>query len=359
MKFDYAIGNPPYQANVDTYNRQEPVYSYFYEEAERAANKYLLISPARFLFNAGLTPKEWNRKMLEDSHVKVEFYTGKSSDIFPSVEIKGGIAIVYRDADREFGAIREFFADENMRNLSKLFVKGEKKNLPAIMYGGRSDLKFNDVFLKNFPESVQLRLEAIQRKHPNAKELGPNEEYELKSSTLDILDSVFIKDKPTAGNFYKIVGLSKGKRTSVWIDRKYMTPRYPQRNNVTKFKVCVAESNGSGEFGITLSTPFIAKPFESTTPTFISIGAYDTEYEANSTLKYVKTKLVRALLCLLKTTQHNSVPNWSYIPLQDFTPNSDINWSASIRDIDQQLYKKYGLSQQEIDFIESHVKEMA
>lgn len=62
---------------------------------------------------------------------------------------------------------------------------------------------------------------------------------------------------------------------------------------------------------------------------------------------------------ILKVTQDMNADKWKYVPLQDFTPNSDINWSASIRDIDQQLYKKYGLSQQEIDFIESHVKEMA
>ena len=70
MKFDFCIGNPPYQNSVDTYNRQEPVYPFFYDSAESVADKYILISPARFLFNAGLTPKEWNQKMLEDSHLK-------------------------------------------------------------------------------------------------------------------------------------------------------------------------------------------------------------------------------------------------------------------------------------------------
>ena len=65
------------------------------------------------------------------------------------------------------------------------------------------------------------------------------------------------------------------------------------------------------------------------------------------------------MLGTLKITQHNKRDTWKNVPLQNFTSASDINWSASIRDIDQQLYKKYGLSQQEIDFIESHVKEMA
>ena len=73
---------------------------------------------------------------------------------------------------------------------------------------------------------------------------------------------------------------------------------------------------------------------------------------------YIKTKLARTLLGVLKKTQHNASSNWAYIPLQDFTPNSDIDWSKSIPEIDKQLYKKYNLSEEEIAFIETHVKEM-
>lgn len=62
---------------------------------------------------------------------------------------------------------------------------------------------------------------------------------------------------------------------------------------------------------------------------------------------------------ILKITQDNTKSKWEKVPLQDFTSHSDIDWSQSIPDIDKQLYKKYGLSQDEIDFIESHVKEMA
>ena len=72
----------------------------------------------------------------------------------------------------------------------------------------------------------------------------------------------------------------------------------------------------------------------------------------------MKSKFARALLGILKTTQDNPPEKWKFIPLQDFTTNSDIDWSKSIPEIDQQLYAKYGLNQEEIDFIESHVKEM-
>mgnify|MGYP000761921347 CR=1 FL=1 len=101
MKFDFVIGNPPYQETVDTYNRQDPIYPHFYEAAERLADRYLLISPARFLFDSGLTKRTWNRKMLSDEHIVVEKYYRKSSDVFINTNINGGVVIIYRDSTKK------------------------------------------------------------------------------------------------------------------------------------------------------------------------------------------------------------------------------------------------------------------
>ena len=94
------------------------------------------------------------------------------------------------------------------------------------------------------------------------------------------------------------------------------------------------------------------------TETFISIGSFNSENEAENLLKYIKTKFARAMLNVLKITQHLTPSVWQYVPLQNFTTTSDIDWSKSISEIDQQLYKKYGLSDKEITFIETNVKEM-
>ena len=91
----------------------------------------------------------------------------------------------------------------------------------------------------------------------------------------------------------------------------------------------------------------------------MSIGKFETIDEAQAVKKYIKTKFARTLLSVLKVTQNGNKPVWKMIPLQDFTPNSDIDWLKSIHEIDIQLYRKYGLDDKEIDFIESHVKEMA
>lgn len=102
-----------------------------------------------------------------------------------------------------------------------------------------------------------------------------------------------------------------------------------------------------------LSTPVIGH-----TDTFLSIGKFADAQEASACLNYVKTKFARCLLGTLKATQHNPRDTWANVPLQDFTTSSDINWSASVADIDQQLYRKYGLSADEIAFIEKMIKPM-
>lgn len=114
------------------------------------------------------------------------------------------------------------------------------------------------------------------------------------------------------------------------------------------------QANGSGAIGEVLSTPLIGY-----TQSFIGIGLFDSKLEALACLKYIKGKFSRVMLGTLKITQNNSSPEiWSNVPLQDFTDKSDIDWSKSIHEIDLQLYKKYGLDENEIAFIESHVKEM-
>lgn len=90
----------------------------------------------------------------------------------------------------------------------------------------------------------------------------------------------------------------------------------------------------------------------------MSIGCFSNKEEAGNLLKYLKSKFARTLLGILKITQHNPISTWKYVPLQDFTSSSDIDWSKSIHEIDLQLYDKYGLNEEERNFIETHVKEM-
>ena len=147
----------------------------------------------------------------------------------------------------------------------------------------------------------------------------------------------------------------KGKRAERWVGiEDLIVP-----DNFYHYKVFIPAANGSGAIGEVFATPLVGSPLVGSTDTFLSIGNFDTCDEAENCLKYVKTKFARAMLGVLKVTQHNPAPKWRFVPLQDFTSASDIDWSQSIADIDKQLYKKYGLNEDEIAFIEEKVKAMS
>lgn len=118
------------------------------------------------------------------------------------------------------------------------------------------------------------------------------------------------------------------------------------------------KATGSGKFGDTFPEMVVVPPNVAFTQTYISVGMFDEEADAVNLSKYLKTKFCRALLFVLKVTQDNLPAVWRYIPKQNFTDNSDIDWSKSVAEIDRQLYAKYGLDEKEIEFIETHVKEM-
>ena len=359
MKFDFVIGNPPYQSEENKSNpKKEPIYPLFYDAVSEITSKYILISPARFLFNAGLTSKAWNRKMLSDVHLKVKEYFSKGEELFSDTDIKGGVAIIYRDNYSYFGAIEEFIPNDSLRGIVNKVKANQESSIMNIMHAGRSDLLFNEFALKKHPEIYKDRLRIIQMKNPAVNSLAPREELEIKTSSFDVTPYMFNdRVEGCKEDWYHILGLRKLKRTWLWVNKKYVIAR-SQDNNLDKYKVFIPQASGSGAFGELLGTSIIAMPNDTTTPTFISIGKFDTLMEAQNVDKYIKTKFARSLLGVLKITQHIIPSKWKYVPIQDFTSSSDIDWSQSIADIDKQLYKKYNLTPEEIDFIETHVKEM-
>ena len=338
MKFDVVIGNPPYQEETkDTSDK--PIYNYFMSEAYKFADKVCFITPARFLFNAGKTPKKWNAKMLNDKHSKVAYYEQDSSNVFPNTDIKGGVAITYRDAQKNFGKIGTFTHFEELNSTLRKVLNSEKFCSIDEIYFGQE--KFN--------------LDVLYMKNPEAKNIVGSEgrEKRLTSSIFGQLEDVFSKNRKNETDF-KILGVIKNKRKWRYINSEYIE----EHPNLRKFKVMLPGSNGSGAIGEVLSTPLVGEPLVGHTQTFISFGAFDNREEAENLLKYIKTKFARTMLGTLKITQSNKKDTWRNVPLQNFTNNSDIDWSQSIAQIDKQLYKKYGLDEREIKFIEEKVREM-
>lgn len=339
--FDYVIGNPPYQEVTESDStRMPPVYDKFMDVANDISNVVELITPARFLFNAGQTPKVWNKKMLEDPHFKVLLYEQNAANIFPNTDIKGGVAITYRNSSVDYGVIGVFVPYAELRSILK---KAGAKNM-------------EDSLTDIADSSNVYNLKNIYADHPDyTKYIGDNGRHaQLKTNVLNI--NPIFTDAPTEEDDYAVFGLISGKRGTKYCHRRYLKADH---KSLHKFKVLMPKATGSGKFGDAFSELVITKPNTAFTQTFISIGTFDDELEAKHLLKYLKTKFCRALLFVLKVTQDNLPAVWRYIPKQNFTNNSDINWSESIHQIDLQLYHKYGLDEKEIDFIETHVKEMA
>ena len=347
MKFDFVISNPPY--HEETANTSDkPVYNYFMSECRKIADKVILITPARFLFNAGKTPKKFNQTMLKDKHLKVLHYEPDSKKIFRNrnVYIEGGVVVTLYDNSRTFEPIETFTVFPELNGIMDKVQSTENfQPFSEIIYAPES-YHFTEKFHADNPNAAAL----MSKGHAN----------DLTTNVFKKLTDYFSDAAPDDGNEYvRIYGRLNNQRVYKFIRRDYVNTPAP----LDKFKIFVPKSNGSGALGKVIPTPLIGnpvlgEPHVGCTQTFITVGAFDTRAEADACLKYIKTKFARVMLGILKATQDNKAATWAKVPLQNFTANGDIDWSADISDIDAQLYRKYGLSAAEVEFIESHVKEL-
>ncbi len=344
MKFDAVVGNPPYQLETtDMGNGKDPIYHYFIDLAQSLSDYSSLIHPARFLFNAGKTPKDWNRKILSNRHFKVEKFFANSKDVFPTVEIKGGVAITIYNSNCDYGAIGMYMRNPEMSPILEKVKTNSFTPLSSVVY----------------PNHSYRFTEQMHKENPWAEgRVSKENKYNVTTNTFSALPELYFDEAEVTDNingYIKIFGrANNAERTTKWIKKEYIVAP----DNFPYYKVIIARANGNGDFGEKLVNPFVATKDLGHTDTFISIGKYNTLDEAQQLLKYLKCKFCRAMLGTLKVTQDNFAEKWANVPIQNFTPSSDICWDVSIPEIDAQLYKKYGLSEDEIAFIETNVQSM-
>lgn len=339
VKFGAIVGNPPYQENSkDTSDK--PIYPMFMDLSYEMSDLACLITPARFLFNAGKTIKKWNQKMLNDSHLSVLFYDHLASRVFPNTGFRGGIAITLRNASDVNKPVGLFIPFNELKSIVDKIRSITKEYVSTNIYS---------------PESYKLT-KCLHIEHPKVESiLSIGHKYDVVTNIFEKLPDIFLETKPkTSEGIIRIYGRYKSTRVYRWVLRKYIE----SHPNLDYYKVIIPKSNGSGAIGEVLSTPLIGEPLVGVTQTFMTFGRFVNHNEAEAALKYIKTKFARALLGSLKVTQDNKASTWANVPMQDFTSSSDIDWSKSIDDIDQQLYRKYGLSDEEIAFIEEKIQRM-
>ncbi len=278
--------------------------------------------------------------MLKDPHLKIIHYEQDSQNVFPNTDIKGGVCVSYHEESQDFGAIDIFTPYSELNSIVHKVCTPSFKS-------------FNKII--NSPVIYKIAEKLYDERPEDKAKLSQGNEYDLRTNVLSNLDDVFLSEKPNDGKTYvTIYGRQNNGRVERYIRKDYLRPE----PLIDKYKVLISEANGTGAFGEVLASPMIAEPNTASSQTFVPLGCCDTKEEAEHILKYIKTKFCRAMLSVMKVTQHNSISTWGRVPLQDFTSDSDIDWSKSAHEIDLQLYKKYGLDDKEIDFIETHVKEM-
>ena len=342
--FDYVIGNPPYQEEFGGSGENKtfgaPVYNKFIDAVYNISDKVELVHPARFLFNVGSTPKDWNEKMLGDNHLTIMNYVEKSSDVFPNTKIRGGVCISYHDKTKIVEPIHIFTIYPDLNAIIK-------KVMASVTFTPISSI----MYIQN-----RFNLEALYDDYPQFKSVIGSNGKDKRFETGIFEKIPLFSERRIDNDDIKVYGVINKKRLFRYFPRKYTDLNH---ENLNRYKAVIMKSNGEGIFGEVLAAVDILGPNEAFTRSFISFGIFDERVYAENCRKYIMTKFARALLDAKKVTQDNPIDTWTCVPLQDFTPSSDIDWSKSVHEIDLQLYRKYGLDEDEINFIETHVKEMA
>lgn len=348
MNFEAIIGNPPYmEVNQGSGNGADPIFHMFIDLGMKLSKIGSFIHPARFLFNAGKTPKIWNYEITHNQHIKISKFWLNSSSVFPIVDIPGGIVSTYWDNEQNFGIIGSFSPFPELSEIVNK-VTGMSETFISSIVSPREYYKITETLYEEHPELVHRQ--------------STGHKYSLGANIFEVFPELFYDTIPTelSDDLSKVFGRKNGQRVYKGFKRTYISPR----ENFDKYKIYISKADGAaGQIGKPIPArimgkPSIGYPNEAHTDTYISIGCFSTEYEANSCYKYLLTKFTRTMLGVLKVTQMNTRDTWAKVPMQDFTENSDIDWGKSVEEIDAQLYAKYNLSDEEISFIESMIKPM-
>lgn len=332
--FDFVIGNPPYQEDTDGAGRQaKPVYNLFVEEAKKITGEsFSLITPSRW-FSGGMGLDSFRNEMLNDRHIKCIVDHTNAKDIFPNNSVSGGVSY--------FVWSRNYNGDCTFTNTTNGETSTQKRKLgefPVLVrYNRAIDIihKVENISQK----SIVSITSGLMPFGLSTNYRGQNQKSLKNSITLYSSNSItYISEDE----------IKKG------------------INYINKYEVMVSKTGAEhagepgkdGKFRVIPSSMKVICPGEVCTHSYFLIGEFDDAHTAANLYKYMKTRFVRFLMLMDMSGYGLSKITMIFVPIQDYTDKSDIDWSKSVHEIDLQLYKKYGLSTDEIQFIESHVKEM-
>ena len=322
MRFDVIVGNPPYQMDAADGNRTMPIYNLFVEEAKRLNPKYMLfITPSRWMAG-GLGLNDYRASMLADRRIRKLVDFPDPSEVFPGVEIKGGVSYFFWDRDSP-GA-----CESTLR-------RGTETVGPT-----KRDLNAHDVFVRD-ARALTILERVLEKQEPSIIELlAADKEFGMTSNWSEFRATA----RSTDIAFYYNV---KGSRRVGGIARGKV-PKSTHLIDYWKVLVPQAGSDGGQKIpDVVLGSMMVVEPPSVCTQTYLFFYCTSRD-QAESIHSYARTKFFRFLVSLRKMTQHATRSTYTWVPQQSW----DRVWT------DAELYKKYGITREEQAYIGSMVKEM-
>jgi len=331
MEFDVVIGNPPYQLNDGggSGTSAGPIYNRFVEQAKKLNPKFLtMVIPARW-FSGGKGLDQFRDEMLKDDRIRSIHDFPDSSNVFPGVQIKGGVCFFLWNRDNRGKCVISNYDKDGLASTSTRQLLEE---------GSDVLIRYNEAI--TILEKIMKAEDAVK---PHRFVLPESKKFENLVSTrrpFGDIESSITDDLKSGVKVYRVGGVSYSKRTNI----------QDALGLLDKWKVFIPFlASGSDSFPHPiLSRPFLGEPGSATTETNLAIGPFDSEIEAKNVISYISTRLFRFLVLQRKPSQNATRKVYGFVPVQDFTKA----WT------DEELFHKYGISEKEIDFINAMIRPM-
>jgi len=320
MKFDVIIGNPPYQMeDGGAQASARPIYHEFIRQAKKLQPHYLvMITPSRW-FAGGKGLDDFRDEMLGDTRLRQIHDFPNAADCFPGIEIKGGVNYFLWDRDDR--------GDCLIRNYESGVCTSEDTR-PLREDGMNTLVRYND--------AISILRKVLNKKEKNFSELVSSRK------PFGIATNVMGRSNPFLGSvpIYRNKGVGHIEQKGITINREW----------IDKTKILITKSYGAGETypHQILNTPFVAEKGTCCSETYLVIAPSDSQSQCENIISYIKTRFFRFMVLLVKNTQDAPKRVYQFVPIQDFTQS----WT------DEKLYAKYGLTDDEIAFIEKMVRPM-
>ena len=328
MKINAIVGNPPYQVmDGGAGASAKPVYNLFMDIAKKLRAEYIsMIMPARW-YAGGKGLDEFRDDMLKDKSISLLVDYFDATDVFPRIDISGGICYFLWNKNHQ----------GNCRVITNRQGKRNELVRPLLETGNNTFIRFNEAvsILRKISFSGN---ENISKLVSSRKPFGIATDVRLSQKQTD---GIKIYAYPNDG----FVRRNEVKTNIEWIDcyKVYISYAYGERGDFPYFVI---------------GKPFLGEPNTCCSETYLVIAPNEQTQYCMNVIKYLKTKFLRFLVLQKKNTQHATSKVYAFVPLQDFTANSDIDWNRAISEIDRQLYAKYHLTDEETAFIEKMIKPM-